>query len=235
MRRVAKDDRRVSRHAWLLVVCVRRIARHEHAFALGQRAALGPASVEEGVGLATLVHDVHVARALVVLELELQPRAVLPVHCHVAACGATVRGTYGTPGAGTRTVHILWHSSCPVPQVRTLRRRRVRVACTYSTEAPGQHKSQPAPLPTEMELERSFQAPFAGPWCLSELNGTSFPQAGIGCALGPRRWRTPTQRSAQRRRRARAVERARSGTWVLCRPQKFGSVISSPWAYRTKT
>ena len=105
MRRVAKDDRRVSRHAWLLVVCVRRIARHEHAFALGQRAALGPASVEEGVGLAALVHDVHVARALVVLELELQPRAVLPVHCHVAACGATARGTYGTPGAETRKMY----------------------------------------------------------------------------------------------------------------------------------
>ena len=26
--------------------------------------------------------------------------------------------------------------------------------------------SQPAPLPTETELARSFQAPFAGPWCL---------------------------------------------------------------------
>eukprot|EP00964_Phaeocystis_antarctica_P077902 scaffold48415_cov61-Phaeocystis_antarctica.AAC.2 len=54
-----------------------------------------------------------------------------------AAWGATVRGTYGTPEAGTRTVYVPWRSSCPVPQARTLRRRPVRVACTYSTEAPG--------------------------------------------------------------------------------------------------
>eukprot|EP00964_Phaeocystis_antarctica_P085679 scaffold54165_cov46-Phaeocystis_antarctica.AAC.2 len=49
--------------------------------------------------------------------------------------GATVRGTCGTPGAGTRTVYVPWRSSCPVPQVRS--KRLVRVACTYSTEAPG--------------------------------------------------------------------------------------------------
>ena len=40
---------------------------------------------------------------------------------------------------GTRTIimYVPWRSSCPVPQVRTLRRRLVRVACTYGTEAPG--------------------------------------------------------------------------------------------------
>ena len=45
-------------------------------------------------------------------------------------CGATVRGTHGTPYVSAR-------SSCPVPQERTLRRRPVRVACTYRPEAPG--------------------------------------------------------------------------------------------------
>ena len=63
--------------------------------------------------------------------------------------------------------------------------------------------SQPAPLPTETELERSFQAPFAGPWCLSELKGTSLPQAGIGCALEPRR-----VAAARLQLRARAAARA---------------------------
>ena len=37
-------------------------------------------------------------------------------------------GTYGTPGAGTRTVYVPWRSSCPVPQALTLRRRLARVA-----------------------------------------------------------------------------------------------------------
>ena len=56
-------------------------------------------------------------------------------------------GTYGTPGAGTRTMYVPWRSSCPVPQVRTLRRRLVRVACTYGTEAPrtGQHSRRRMP------------------------------------------------------------------------------------------
>eukprot|EP00964_Phaeocystis_antarctica_P119943 scaffold83700_cov57-Phaeocystis_antarctica.AAC.1 len=52
-------------------------------------------------------------------------------HCHSpAAWGATVRGTYGTPGAGGRTVYVPWRSSCPVPQpARTVRRLRgVRVS-----------------------------------------------------------------------------------------------------------
>ena len=49
----------------------------------------------------------------------------------------TVRGTYGTPEAGTRTAHVRWRTSCPAPLVRTARRRPVHVARTYSTEAPG--------------------------------------------------------------------------------------------------
>ena len=62
--------------------------------------------------------------------------ATLSVRCSSVStsvadtCGATVRGTHGTPYVSAR-------SSCPVPQERTLRRRPVRVACTYRPEAPG--------------------------------------------------------------------------------------------------
>ena len=48
----------------------------------------------------------------------------------VATCGAMVRGTYGTPEAGTRTAYALYWpvgASCPEPSVRTARRRPVRV------------------------------------------------------------------------------------------------------------
>jgi len=65
-----------------------------------------------------------------------------------STCGATVRGTYGTPEAGTRTAHVPWRSSCPVPQVRTLRRRLVRVACTYTKEAPGRAGQHGAARPS---------------------------------------------------------------------------------------
>ena len=44
-----------------------------------------------------------------------------------------LRGTYGTPEADTRTVYVPWSASCascPVPPVRTARRRLVRAART---------------------------------------------------------------------------------------------------------
>ena len=58
------------------------------------------------------------------------------MHCwrvgsSVSACGATVRGTNGTPEAGARTACVLCvgpEASCPAPQVPTVRRRPVRVA-----------------------------------------------------------------------------------------------------------
>ena len=60
------------------------------------------------------------------------------------AWGATVRGTYGTPEAGTRTQYV----QCVMPGGQAALRLRymyvpnagarlVRVACTYPTEAPG--------------------------------------------------------------------------------------------------
>ena len=55
-----------------------------------------------------------------------------------ATCGAIVCGTHGTPEAGTRTAHVLQcppTASCPVPQVRTVRRRPARVPCTHGTAA----------------------------------------------------------------------------------------------------
>ena len=52
------------------------------------------------------------------------------LRCHGGA-------TYSTPEAGTRTAYVPWRTSCPAPQVRTLRRRLVRVARTYCTEATG--------------------------------------------------------------------------------------------------
>jgi hypothetical protein len=59
--------------------------------------------------------------------------------------GATVRGAIRT--ACDRTV-VPRPGSCPKPQVRTARGRPVRVARTYSTEAPGrtcQHRSTLSP------------------------------------------------------------------------------------------
>eukprot|EP00964_Phaeocystis_antarctica_P047570 scaffold27522_cov62-Phaeocystis_antarctica.AAC.1 len=57
----------------------------------------------------------------------------------------TARGMYGAPEAGARTAYVPQRTSCPVPQVRTLRRRPVRAACTYSTEPPGRTCQQSAP------------------------------------------------------------------------------------------
>ena len=54
--------------------------------------------------------------------------------------GATVRGTYPTPEAGTRTQYVQYAgpwASRPALPVRTQRGRLVRVARTYPTEAPG--------------------------------------------------------------------------------------------------
>ena len=45
-----------------------------------------------------------------------------------------VRGTYGTSEADPRTAYVEY---CPEPSVRTARRRLVRVARTYSSEARG--------------------------------------------------------------------------------------------------
>ena len=59
------------------------------------------------------------------------------------ACGATVRGTHGTPGAGTRTVYV--PSTCRGAAAALC--LLVCVACTYSTEAPGrtgQHSMVPS-------------------------------------------------------------------------------------------
>jgi len=44
-------------------------------------------------------------------------------------------------------------ASCPVPQVRTARRRLVRVARTYSTEAPGRTCQLRVPLPRDASAE----------------------------------------------------------------------------------
>ena len=60
--------------------------------------------------------------------------------CHGTRYARHTRGWYAY---GVRAVV----QQLPVPQVRTLRRRPVRVACTYSTEAPGrtgQHSSAPS-------------------------------------------------------------------------------------------
>ena len=61
----------------------------------------------------------------------------------------TVRGMYGAPEAGARTVYVPWRSSRPVPQVRSLRRRAVRAACTVQNGASGgrtcQHGARPQP------------------------------------------------------------------------------------------
>eukprot|EP00964_Phaeocystis_antarctica_P128909 scaffold92731_cov66-Phaeocystis_antarctica.AAC.1 len=48
-----------------------------------------------------------------------------------------VRHTRGRYAYGARTVRGARGASCPAPPVRTARRRLVRVARTYSTEAPG--------------------------------------------------------------------------------------------------
>ena len=63
-------------------------------------------------------------------ELHLLLELGLHLWCHGTRY---VRHARGWCAYGVRP----WRNSCPVPQVRTLRRRLVRVARTYSTEAPG--------------------------------------------------------------------------------------------------
>ena len=68
-----------------------------------------------------------------------------------------VRLTRGWYAYGVRTVA----QQLPVPQVRTLRRRLVRVTCTHSTEAPGrtdQHRLLPHVLSTSGGTQRVAHA-----------------------------------------------------------------------------
>ena len=49
----------------------------------------------------------------------------------VVACGGTVRGTYGTPELSAAQGEHGETAACPVPLVRTARRRLVRVSRRY--------------------------------------------------------------------------------------------------------
>ena len=77
-----------------------------------------------------------------VLEVAAVARDTRQAHArpelHVGTWGATVRGTHGTPEAGTCPAQVQWcppGASCPAPQVRAERRRPARVPCAYGTAA----------------------------------------------------------------------------------------------------
>ena len=76
-----------------------------------------------------------------VVALLLLHAAHLPLRDDIegVACGATVRGTHGTPEANTRRAHA-YHArgpgaSCPAPPVRTARRRLARAPRTCQLRA----------------------------------------------------------------------------------------------------
>ena len=96
------------------------------------------------------------------LSVGIEPAALLGAHlwCHGPRCVRHARGWYAY---GVRTVRASPEASCPAPPVRTARRRLVRVACTYSTEAPGrtcQHGRSPTPKrsPPKARMKRSSSA-----------------------------------------------------------------------------
>ena len=96
-------------------------------------------------------------------------------HSSGSTWGATVRATYSTPEADTRTLYLQqWPpgASCPVPSVRTACGRLVREARTYSTEAPGQDvhyvSAQPVASESSSSLRRACplsRARSAAGWC----------------------------------------------------------------------
>ena len=99
--------------------------------------------------------------------------------------GATARGTYGTPEAGTRTApYVPWRTSCPVPQVRTLRKRPVHVAHTFSTAAPGrtcQHSSRLITVSSSESRHRGMADSLSWSACAGPRRGSGLSR--LSCTL----------------------------------------------------
>ena len=90
----------------------------------------------------------------------------------------TVRGTHGTPEA-LRTLYSNspGPSCCPAPQVRTARKRQVRVVRKYSTEAPGrtcQHREVPRRASGRLRARRAARR------ARSCAGAARAPRAGVG-------------------------------------------------------
>ena len=99
-----------------------------------------------------------------VVALLLLHAAHLPLRDDIegVACGATVRGTHGTPEANMRRVHA-YHArgpgaSCPAPPVRTARPRLTCVGRAHAYHARGPGASCPAP-PVRTARRRLARAP----------------------------------------------------------------------------
>ena len=137
-----------------------------------------------------------------------QPR--VEAWCGVWPHSNTVRTVLGALGA-----------SCPVPPVRTARRRLVRAACTYSTEAPGRTcQHSPAPVCGHTELAAAVNAA-----CLCD--GPSESNAAPRCSSSPccpTRPKRAAQNSSVRLRRARAS--------CLC-AQSLGCKLAAAWPILT--
>ena len=199
-----------------------------------QRAAYGLHAVIVESRLRAHTVDVEVQRAPLPqprpTHREAEPRATPRLVRRASACGATVRGTYGRPEAGTRTTYVqycLWH----VQHAGGWHASPVRT-CTEASGRTCQHRPAQSAL-VQSEISSSELCSTRAQFPPSKLEQTSRPKLVLAATRGGIRGHDavrPQSALAARRASARKRNQMVLGCWLvwLSPPQVARDTIDRP-------